>query len=633
MKIRHTFCRGCEYIPGRFTLKSSVLVLILVILVTMTLHSPVLVIAQGADGLIVLPPDISAFPILTTQIKPPPATGGTPADLSIADLTVQENGRTVEVIALAKQRGGVHFTLVINGDRRLDVRDIEGNAPYDRIRTAFSDWVSWRRFSPGDTFSLVTQEGAMIRNTIDREAWVEALENYQPNFRTMVPDLASLETAINLTAERVVPFGVDKALLYITPPPTPEEITPVIALTETARSAGIRVHVWMIGEDFFLSNDQGGALINLAALTGGEFFHFTGMEALPDPEIYLDGMGVYYTLSYESLIRERGTYAIRVIADTPGGEISGESGGFLIDVQPPKPILLSPPAMIVRQPPQVWEGDLGDLGPASLDIEIMLEFPDHYSRDLTASRLYVDGNMVAERTAPPFTTLTWDLTGLVEPGDYLLQVEVEDSLGLSGLTILTPIRVEVHLPEAEPALPIQQVGMLVIWVILALAVILLMIWIARHFLQSALARQLAAKFFDTKRKTGSAGSDLTDQDGVVYPTLIPLEATSQDWEQKAIRITGSFTAFGCDHDQANQVLEGEQIAGLHARLRLNNGGWWISDCGSSGGTWVNYNRVGREPVQLSPGDVIHFGSAGFRFTMIDVESPPKAVVMKYEPFL
>ena len=633
MKIRHTFCRGCECTPGRFSLKSSVLALIPVIMVFLILYSPLHVHAQGDDGLIVLPPDISTFPILTTQIKPPPATDGSAADLEIADLTVQENGRTVEVIALAKQRGGVHFTLVINGDRRLDVRDSDGNAPYDRIRTAFSDWVSWRRFSPGDTFSLVTQEGAMIRNTIDRETWIEALENYQPNFRTMVPDLASLETAINLTAERVVPFGVDKALLYITPPPTPEEIAPVIALTETARSAGIRVHVWMIGEDFFLSNDQGGALINLAGLTGGEFFHFTGMETLPDPEIYLDGMGVFYTLSYESLIRERGTFAIRVIASTPSGEISGESGEFLMDVQPPKPILLSPPAMIVRQPPQDWEGDLGDLAPASLDIEIMLEFPDHYSRDLTASRLYVDGRLVAERTIDPFTTLTWDLTRLVEPGEYSLQVEVTDSLGLSGLTILTPIRVDVRLPEAEPAPPIQQIGILVIWVILAVAVILLMIWLARHFLQSPLARQLAAKFFDTQRKTGRAGSDLSDEDGIAYPTLIPLDATSQDWEGKAVHITERQTTFGSDPAQVNQVLEGKEIAGVHARLRLNNGGWWISDCGSSGGTWVNYNRMGREPYQLSPGDVIHFGSAGFRFTMIDVESPPLAVVTKYEPIL
>lgn len=633
MKIKHTFCRGWDRIPGRFFHQHTIVILVMVIIATSALSAPFIVRAQGVEGLIVLPPDISAFPILTTQIKPPPANSGTAADLDIADLTVQENGQTVEVIALAKQRGGVHFTLVINGDRRLDIRDIEGNAPYDRIRTAFSDWVRLRRFSPGDTFSLVTQEGALVRNTLDREAWVEALENYQPNFRTMVPDLASLETAINLTAERVVPFGVDKALLYLTPPPTPEEIAPLIALTENAHSAGIRVHIWMIGEDFFLSNDQGWALINLAALTGGEFFHFTDVSALPDLEIYLDGMGVYYALSYESLIRERGTYSIRVIAEMPGGEISGDSGDFLIDVQPPKPILLSPPSVIVRQPPQAWQGDLGDLTPASQDIEIMVEFPDHYSRELTASRLFVNDRMVAERTAPPFTTLTWDLTYLVEPGDYSLQVEVEDALGLFGQTILTPIQVEVRLPEAEPAFSIQQIGILAISIILAGAVILFIIWVARHFLQSVFARRLAAKLFNSKRITGSASFDLADQHAGGYPTLIPLEATSQDWEQMAIRITGRQTAFGCDPDLVNQVLEGQDIAGLHAHLRLRDDEWWISDSGSPGGTWVNYNRVNKEPVQLRPGDVIHFGSAGFRFTMIDVESPPKAVVTRYEPIL
>lgn len=607
--------------------------MILWVMIVPGLFSPLPAHAQGDAALIVLPPDISAFPILSTQIKPMLAPDRVTADLQIEDLTVLENGRVVPVIELNKQRGGVHFTLVINGDRRLDVRDAAGESPYDRIRAGLSDWVDWRRFSPGDTFSLVTQEGAPIRNTIDRAAWVEALENYQPNFRSMVPDLSSLESALRLTEERVVPFGVDKALLYITPPPTPEEIIPVIMLTETARLAGIRVHVWMLGEEFFLYNDQGGALINLAALTGGEFFHYTGVEALPDPETYLDGMGIYYALSFESMIRERGTYTIRVIADTPGGELSGESGDFFIDVQPPKPILLSPPGSIVRQPPQDWAGDLGDLTPASMDIEIMLEFPDDYLRDLTASRLYVDGRIVDERTADPFTTLTWDLTALVEPGEYALQVEVEDSLGLSGQTIVTPIQVETHLPEPEPSQSIQQVGVVAIWVILAAAVILLIVWLTRHFLQSGFAQLMAKKVFDTTRKAGKAGSDLADPEGMIYATLLPLTVTGQDWEADAIRITQRHTAFGRDPDRVNQVVEGEDIDGLHARLHAHDGEFWLSDSGSAGGTWVNYVLIGRDPVQLFPGDVIHFGSVGFRFTIIDMESPPKATISRYEPIL
>jgi hypothetical protein len=426
---------------------------------------------------------------------------------------------------------------------------------------------------------------------------------------------------------------VDKVLLYITPPPLLEEINTVTTLTEAARLAGIQVNVWMLGEEFFLTNAQGGALVDLAARTGGEFFYFTGTENLPDPETYMEGLGVSYTLQFESGIRETGTYTIQVVADLPDGELRGESGEFYIDVQPPKPILLSPPAVILREPPRNWAGDLNDLIPARRVIEILLEFPDHYPRELVISRLYVDGLVVDQRVEAPFTALTWDLTSLVETGEHMLYVEVEDSLGLMGETIVTPIQVEVQLPEPEPPLSNQKLGMIVIGIILTATVILLIFWMTRHFLSGKLANQMAKKIFDIRRKPGTAGYIRPEQAGWVSATLIPLDDPGFDLTHKIIPITRSQTSFGSDPERVDQVLKGEDISRLHARLRVKDGVFWLNDVGSDGGTWVNYGLIGREPVQLYPGDLIHFGILGFRFTMIDPSLPPEATVSKYEPLL
>jgi hypothetical protein len=625
--------RGWKVIPGGLHHPYRFMNALLLLMIVIGLVNASPAYGQVMDLLTVLPPDDAAFPILSVQFKANNDPDLSIDDLDLADLSVFENGRRVIVLALDQQRVGVHFTLAINGDRRFDLRDAQGNSPYQQISTALSDWIERGRFGPEDTLTLVTQQSTPIRSSIDRNAWLEALENYQPDFRNMVPDLVSLETGISLAEERVVPFGVDKVLLYITPPPLLKEINAVMALTETARSAGIRVNVWMLGEEFFLTNAQGGALIDLAARTGGEFFYFTGSENLPDPETFFEGLGVTYTFQYESGIRETGTYTIQVVADLPEGEWRGESGEFYIDVQPPKPILLSPPAVIVREPPRNWEGDLDALIPASRVIEFLLEFPDDYLRDLVISRLVVDGQVVDIRDEAPFTPLNWDLTTLVETGEHMLYVEVEDSLGLMGQTILTPIQVEVQLPEPELPLSNQQLGMIVIGVILTATVILLIIWLTRHFLGSKLAHRMAKKIFDIKRKPGTAGYIQPKQAGWIFATLIPLEDPGFNLEHKAISITHSQTAFGSDPERVEQVLDGEDISRLHARLREKDGTFWLNDVGSDGGTWVNYAPIGREPVQIFPGDLIHFGIQGFRFTMIDASSPPMATVSKYEPLL
>ena len=617
--------------PGELFPGYSLWIMILLMAMFLGLSSPLSARAQVPDALIVLPPDTEAFPILSVALKPPNAPSGERFDLDIEDLTVQENGRTVPILALEKQQSGVHFTLAINGDRRFDLRDASGDSPYDRIREGLIDWAESRRFAPGDTLSLFTQEYAAIRNTAIREVWIAALENYQPNFRTMTPDMASLEAAIRAAEERVVPFGVDKALLYITPPPTFGEISSIIALAEVARSAGIQVNVWMLGEELFLTTEQGGSLRDMTAVTGGQFFHYTGVEPLPNPEVYLEDLGSFYTLRFESGIREQGTYAIRVIADLPSGELRGESDAFFIDVQPPKPIFLSPPAAIIREAPPGWEGDLENLVPASMEFEFLLEFPDHYPRDLVTAWLYVDGRAVDERKEDPFGTLTWDLTGLVEPGEYSLQVKVEDILGLQGETILIPIQLEVQLPEAEEPITIQQIGWTVVGGILAVSVLLVIIWATRRFLQSAFAQRAAKKIFDsTRRARPPVNIDQVDR---AFATLLPLTNGNTNGGVPAITITKRQMAFGCDPSRADQVLKGEEIAGLHARLRVREGECWLSDSGSDGGTWVNYSLIGRDPVQLHPGDLIHFGAVGFRYTVIDEKSPPKAAVSKYEPIL
>lgn len=60
------------------------------------------------------------------------------------------------------------------------------------------------------------------------------------------------------------------------------------------------------------------------------------------------------------------------------------------------------------------------------------------------------------------------------------------------------------------------------------------------------------------------------------------------------------------------IIDDEFISSHHAVLRHERGSWWLSDAGSTNGTWANERKVER-PVVIKPGDTLRFGRLRVRF--------------------
>jgi hypothetical protein len=60
------------------------------------------------------------------------------------------------------------------------------------------------------------------------------------------------------------------------------------------------------------------------------------------------------------------------------------------------------------------------------------------------------------------------------------------------------------------------------------------------------------------------------------------------------------------------VIEDEFISAHHAMLRREHGAWWLSDTGSTNGTWANERKVER-PIVVKGGDTLRFGRLRVRF--------------------
>jgi len=589
--------------------------------------------AQINTNLLIQPPDTTAFPNLTLQFKLLSTSGLPETGLQVDQLSVFENDKPVPVLSLQEEKKGVHFSLVLNGGYDLDRRDVNGDSLYEHLSTVLVGWASSRTFNSEDVWSFVTPEGAVIKNTHAPTAWISAFDAYQPNFRSMEPNLHSLETALQMARDRTVAFGVDKTLLYITLPPPADQIDGLYALAANARTNGIHVNVWMVGDAYYLTNAQGLALMDLADTTQGHFFHVSDIEEISDPEDYLTSLGSLYTLTYQSALRETGNYSLRVEAVVDGEQISGESVPFFITICPPKPILISPPVSVTRQGLSVTAASAGGPPLSQVKLNFMVSFPDGYDRDLSASRLFVDGRLVAEREIPPHDTFVWDLEGYSEPGEHMVQIEVEDSLGLSSRTILTPIQVIIEEPITPSSLSRQQIGWIFSGVVLAGALSLLLFWFVRRWWTNPVSSGVRTFISSFLKNKDSSHKPVASLDRKILAVLIPSGVLEKDWEQSANWIIHPEITIGSDASIADLVIKQPGISGLQSHLIHLDGQFWIKDHGSALGTWVNYQRIGTEPVLILPGDILHFGHTEFRFTMKEQIESSHVTIKPYEPNL
>ena len=527
------------------------------------------VYGQDQSEILVQAPDLSAFPQISLQFELPDPLEIAGVDLLPEQLHVQEDGQEVPVQSLQKEKRGIHFTLAIDGGREFDLRDAAGNSSYMKLRGVISAWAESRVEGSADEWTLIASDGKMAFNLTEHSAWLDVLWAYEPDFRGMTPDLSSLSTAIQMAETRVVPFGLDKSILYLTTPPTVSQINAIYAEAEKARAAGIQVNVWMVGDPVYLLNDQGGALIALADITGGMFFHFSGVEILPDASTLLPPQGFIYVLQYESLIRKPGTFSLQISADLAQGTYQGIPVSFYVDVRPPDPVLLDPPAAISRagmvETPAVtsgiFAGKMGDEGlyPDLQIIKILVDFPDGSAREIIASRLIVNGVVVDERKARPFDVLSWDLSDITQSSEQTIQVEVEDSLGLSGLTNEYHVQVEVTLPEPEPVPSVRKMTLLIAGGLSGLGFLALLVWggirLVRQKNMTKLTRILAR---ESLRKRASDGISSAVREPVLA-TLVPTGRVGQDWERQAIRISKRNGVFGENPKRADYHLEDEGV--------------------------------------------------------------------------
>jgi len=618
--------------------------------------------AQGTEPVRLYPPDTQKFPAISTWLDVRDSMGASLTGLAPEQITLLENGKPVQLQDLRETQRGLQISIAINATPAMAVRNAEGRSRYESITEALQGWANQAPSGLGDDFSLFTNDGPQTAHLDSAEGWLQSFNAYQSDFRNATSSLDSLSRAIEQAgygSAGVDPAepGVRHALLWVTSPPEGSQLSLLPEFGKRAQEEEIHLFIWSVSTAAAFGGEGALALEQLAYETGGQFFAFSGEEPFPEIQSYLGPLRGMYRLTFASAATGSGEYSLVAEVQGPDGPLTSAPQTYTLEILPPNPMLVSPPARIVRTSPADSQDPLLDLAPLQQEIRALVEFPDGHSRPLAATRLYVDGRLAAENSGSPFNQFIWDLSGYTLSGQHMLKVEVIDNLGLSKQSLEIPVEVQVVIPPVDIWTRLSRGTPLMNWAAVLLAGVTLGLVILVGG-RSRLRRRTAQKGKTVRRIPAS-------KDPVTQPVRMssdpgrakqPLPAGWPDrlaWAKRntqpsasaqllclgedgepltktPVLVGHSEITFGREPTQATCVLDDPSVEALHARLRQDETGAYIlSDEGSVAGTWVNYAPISTGGIRLEHGDILHIGRVIFRFSLL---KPPPALQPRIETY-
>lgn len=576
------------------------------------------------------------FPVITFNMTAHAANGTFIEKLNIDTVSVLEDGLSRNIDNIKYSDPGMQFILAVNAAPSLGYF-AGGVVRFENIRQALVTWINNRPVQANDDFSLVTNQDALAQRVAGPLDFLTFVENYKPDFAKSTPSTAALSRALDLAMTANPRPSMQRSIFYITPLPETADLLVLQALADRAVQQNVHLFIWMTAYNSSASSPEAVAMQAIAARTGGQYFQYTGLEKLPDPESWLGSLRGLYLVSYSSHLSKSGTHSLAAEVKTGSGDITSAPQTIELTILPPEVSFVSPPSSIERS----WLNDSPgtSLQPQSVNLAFLVKFPDGYERELKKARLLVDGQVVQEIIDLTNKQFTWQLPESQSSSQHTLRIQVVDSLDLTGQS--SELTIDVNIKT------IQRTGwqifmsslfsgehvVIFIAVILSAAALITILVLSSRGYRIRLSRRPSRKethdpvtqpvFIHAEKNKPAVSNRQVNlappAPGIQFlARFVPADQSGKKMDtSKSLVITQPDVTLGRDSRQVDVVISAPSVSPLHARLHLDETGVYIlSDAGSVGGTWVNYAPVSSQGVHLEHNDLVNFAKLSFRFEII-----------------
>jgi hypothetical protein len=578
------------------------------------------VAAQGEYRADISKPDLHSFPLVGLTMTLYQPDGAFIHGLQSESIRVLEDGTALTPASVQEVRIGLQTSVVINAGPTFASRNSRGISRYDVMKTYLETWAGAQKEINIDDLSLFTNGGTQQTHLDNSQAWLTGLVTYQPDLKAAVPSLDPLGSAIQAAIDTQFPSPMHRAILYLTPPPG-DEMTDAVRedLISRANTAGVTIHIWMLSSKNDFSSAGAGHLRIIAEKTGGQFFAFSGNEALPEAQTLLEPLRYLYQISYASKIQKGGTHSLAARINLQESTVTSNPLPFDITLEPVVPIFISSPASIQRTAPQNSENPTEVLTPNGIQVGFLLQFPDNLRRSLASASLMVDGKEASRNTEAPFTQFYWDLRPYSTSGRHVLQVQVIDELGIASQSSELPVEIEVIIPEktgfqkfiAGDGIYLVLLGVFVLGAAFAMIILRLR------------TRPTGGQTPSTQANTSrglAAPQPASDSPSGWYAELLPLDDQMERTNLPALRLTESAVSWGSDPERASLQVDDELLEPLHCRCWFGDDQrYHIAAVDPRADVWLNFHPLPVQDSTLTHGDILQFGNLTYKY----VETPPR----------
>jgi len=591
--------------------------------------------AQSGLNLSLSEPELTQFPKVTLYMDVYDQLGAFVSDLTLRNVSLTEDGQERIVNETILTQPGLDAIIALNLSSTLSNRSSTGATRFQDMNSALLNWINYLPPSSAlDLYSLTSNEGILAERQKERGAFTNSLQGYQPNLFNLKPNLDSLKLALEIAAKpNPIPHG-KQAIFYLTALPVDSELGGIPALADQALQSKVPVFVWLLASDASANSPAASALTELAQKTGGKFFLYNETIQAPKPEEYFISLRYSYRLRYTSGINQSGTHKVSVQVQRGDQIATSSEVSFNVNLNAPIPTLINSPVQVTRAWVEDKQGNL-TLQPDLVTLQMKVDFPDGYPRQLKSSRLIVDGQIAIQNTQQPLDFFGWSLKAYRTNGMHTLQVEVEDILGFKGKSIELNIPVNVTPRSSNligQVIDFLGVGSWLIPVGILLAGGSYFIYRQRgHIREFIVKRQIKIDMEHSDPLTQQVL--ISDESGGLTPNSIspvPEEMTKVIgnepprliWAGKKAAPTGMEMILlnqaemlaGSNKNQCQILLKLPSVEKIHALITTTaEGQVKIANRSTKNGTWVNFAPVSSQGAILHSGDLVHFGKVAFRY--------------------
>ncbi|MEJ2758939.1 MAG: FHA domain-containing protein [Anaerolineales bacterium] len=574
--------------------------------------------------------NLSEFPKISTYIDVRGQNGYFVSGLPENAATVFEDEQPIQA-NITEMRPGAQIVVAFTGGDSFGVINLNLQTRYDVIKAWLLNWAESQLEAGVDDLSFLVPEGIVVSHSSDPQQLVDGLENYQPDFGTAVNPVEILSAAIDIALDPLPSEGIGRTIIFITGGVSDDQQDALLSQIDRAAQSGIRLQIGLVNSTNFFTGNQAIQLQSASQQTDGQYFAYSSEEVLPDLNILVEASRRVYLMDYRSKLTASGTHTIQVMVNSDVGEILSDPRQFDATIAPPTPVFVSPPVQITRSIPEDTRDAPENLVPTIQTVDVLIEFPDGYTRQITNLALYVNNTMVAETTEEPSIEIPVDITidasqsGLFPGLSSNAPIIIGGVIAFTGVILFLVLVIAGRIqprklgerrkkrqakkdPLTQPIKKRKKAK-------------------AKKEEQSAqqarILERISQRISTPRIQWPSRTRPTTDP----YGTLVRVTEDGEPVKDATFLITMDELTFGADPKQAVLVLDNPTVEPLHARLwRTSEGLFYLEDSGSVAGTCVNYAPVSANGTPLHHGDLIHIGKIAYRFNLSQPKKVRKPVI-------